>query len=128
MAHAQHELVFLAEGDGAFSALFSQCQRLFTENVFFGGNGKLDLLGMERMRRGEDDRLYTFVLQCIFVARVTDKAIFPGEISASGVGLCGANDFNFNAGGFEHRRHFAAPPAEAHHCDFYGSRFCHVTP
>ena len=54
MAHAEHEIIPGAGIDGGSGPLLREGQGLLAEDMLSGGDGALDLLGVERMRRGED--------------------------------------------------------------------------
>ncbi len=127
MTHAEHELAFGAGVDGGFGSFPGQGQRLFAEDVLPGGDGALDLLGVERMRRGQDDGLHPGMPEGRLDAGMVREAIGGGELLPGRIGLGGADDLDILLRLLQHGGHLLAPPAEADHRDFDGVGLAHVS-
>ena len=126
MAHTEHEIILGAGVNDGFGPLLREGQGLLTEDMFPGGNGALDLLGVERMWRGKDNGLDPRMLEGLRVTGVVPEAIGCREFLAGRIGLRGAGNLDIVLCLLQHGGHLLAPPAEANHRDVDGSALIHL--
>ena len=119
--HPENEARVATKPDGLLGAGLRQGQRLFAKHMLAGCDRGLDLLAMQRMRRGEHDGLHRGIGERIRVVRRQCDALFGANRARRlEVGLDGAHDADVRRRRAEHVQHLLAPPAHADERNSYG--------